>query len=201
MMGAKSLGGNPDVAEIETNLATAYTLMGNYADAGKLYEKALAQDTAALGADHPFIANILDGYAENLSRQNNPQAAEPYKKKAADIRSKAFGQDAKLVQVVASLPLAYDALSRIQLYSNGSKEVSSTMDKFMLEGENIKAPSIDKLRINGPIGDKWAVVIGISDFKDKSINLKYAAKDAQDFCDVSRERSELRAGPCAYVDQ
>lgn len=32
-----------------------------------------------------------------------------------------------------------------------------------------------------PIRDKWALVVGISNFKDTSINLKYAAKDATDF--------------------
>jgi uncharacterized caspase-like protein len=31
------------------------------------------------------------------------------------------------------------------------------------------------------VHDKWALVIGISNFKDSSINLKYAAKDATDF--------------------
>ena len=31
------------------------------------------------------------------------------------------------------------------------------------------------------IDDKWALVVGISNFKDPSINLRYAAKDATDF--------------------
>jgi hypothetical protein len=31
------------------------------------------------------------------------------------------------------------------------------------------------------VGNKWALVIGISNFKDSSLNLKYAAKDAKDF--------------------
>lgn len=31
------------------------------------------------------------------------------------------------------------------------------------------------------VGDKWALVVGISRFKDPTINLKYAAKDANDF--------------------
>lgn len=35
----------------------------------------------------------------------------------------------------------------------------------------------------GPVADKWAVVIGISKFKDPALNLKYAAKDAGDFRD------------------
>ncbi len=33
-----------------------------------------------------------------------------------------------------------------------------------------------------PVADKWAVVVGVSEFADKAINLKYAAKDAADFC-------------------
>lgn len=32
-----------------------------------------------------------------------------------------------------------------------------------------------------PIKDKWALVIGISSFKDPTLNLKYSAKDATDF--------------------
>jgi tetratricopeptide (TPR) repeat protein len=32
-----------------------------------------------------------------------------------------------------------------------------------------------------PIRDKWAVIVGIGQFKDSSINLKYASKDARDF--------------------
>ncbi len=36
---------------------------------------------------------------------------------------------------------------------------------------------------NRPIHDKWALIIGISKFKDNTLNLKYSAKDAQDFAD------------------
>ncbi len=37
--------------------------------------------------------------------------------------------------------------------------------------------------INTPVKDKWALVVGISQFANSSLNLKYAAKDAQDFRD------------------
>lgn len=35
--------------------------------------------------------------------------------------------------------------------------------------------------VSTPVADKWAVVVGVSEFADKAINLKYAAKDAADF--------------------
>jgi len=38
--------------------------------------------------------------------------------------------------------------------------------------------SIEK---NRPLKDKWAVLVGISNFQDPSLNLQYAAKDARDF--------------------
>lgn len=34
-----------------------------------------------------------------------------------------------------------------------------------------------------PLTDKWALIVGISKYKDPSLNLKYAAKDASDFRD------------------
>lgn len=39
----------------------------------------------------------------------------------------------------------------------------------------------EELAPNTPISDKWAVVVGISEFVKPSLNLKYAAKDASDF--------------------
>lgn len=33
------------------------------------------------------------------------------------------------------------------------------------------------------VADKWALVIGVSKFKDPAVKLKYASKDAKDFYD------------------
>ncbi|MBI5171552.1 MAG: caspase family protein [Candidatus Melainabacteria bacterium] len=37
--------------------------------------------------------------------------------------------------------------------------------------------------VNRPIRDKWALVVGISEFANPQLNLKYSAKDARDFAD------------------
>jgi tetratricopeptide (TPR) repeat protein len=47
-----------------------------------------------------------------------------------------------------------------------------------------------QIEINRPIRDKWALIIGTGRFKDPKINLRYAAKDAQDFSDfLIKERN------------
>lgn len=56
---------------------------------------------------------------------------------------------------------------------------------FVLTGQicALAAPPAAPATINTPVKDKWALVVGISQFSNSSLNLKYAAKDAQDFRD------------------
>lgn len=43
--------------------------------------------------------------------------------------------------------------------------------------------SADSPAVNRPIRDKWALVVGVSEFANPALNLKYSAKDAKDFAD------------------
>ncbi len=45
----------------------------------------------------------------------------------------------------------------------------------------LAAPIADQSNPNRPIKDKWALVVGISQFQNPKLKLLYAAKDAQDF--------------------
>lgn len=67
--------------------------------------------------------------------------------------------------------------------------------KNVLPGGGIAADIIEPLSAasDHPITDKWALVIGISNFKDPSINLKYAAKDATDFKNFLINSEKFRA--------
>lgn len=52
----------------------------------------------------------------------------------------------------------------------------------LLLGVNIVVPApVFAEGADRPVPDKWALVVGISEFQDKSMNLQYPAKDATDF--------------------
>ena len=166
----------PFVAEIETNLADAYRASGKNSEAAALYQKALATDVKTLGNEHPFIANILDGLSQVTAKQGSGADAENYKKQADGIRERTLESGSK---DIAALPLSTKDLGRLWNYIQGKKD-------FQLSIASVKASTNaplaqDATRMNRPIKDKWALVIGISRFKDGSINLQYAAKDAADF--------------------
>ncbi len=50
-------------------------------------------------------------------------------------------------------------------------------------GANADNSAEDAPAINRPIRDKWALVVGVSEFANPALNLKYSAKDAKDFAD------------------
>ncbi len=50
-------------------------------------------------------------------------------------------------------------------------------------GANADNSTEDAPAINRPIRDKWALVVGVSEFANPALNLKYSAKDAKDFAD------------------
>ncbi len=167
-----------EVAECETNLACAYLQVNKPQEAAALFQKALAIDTKMLGEDHPYVAKILDGLASASQKQNQNDSAELFKKQAEAIREKTLGKDH---EIIAALDLGTDSLTRIKLHVEGAKDIASGVESVKASARSIVGDSMDKTRVNRPIKDKWALVIGVSKFADSSINLKYAAKDAQDF--------------------
>ncbi len=72
---------------------------------------------------------------------------------------------------------------------NSKSKATALLEKQAPANSSIQPQSpIDPKKVNKPIADKWALVIGISKFayskkhpEQPSIDLKYSAKDAQDF--------------------
>lgn len=66
----------------------------------------------------------------------------------------------------------------------------------------------EQISANSPVKDKWAVVIGVSSFSAPEINLKYAAKDAEDFknflidkCHFANDHVKLLTNEAATRDR
>ncbi len=87
---------------------------------------------------------------------------------ANDIAAKAAGL---LAVQISSLPVRTTAIE------HGAPQKTSNVED--VRDSRLKPAAVST--INKPIADKWALVIGISKFQNPQYNLKYAAKDAQDF--------------------
>lgn len=66
---------------------------------------------------------------------------------------------------------------------NGSEAMDQNLDPL-----HLAAPSVPGETLPRAVHDKWALVIGISKFRDPSIDLKYTAKDARDFAALLKSK-------------
>lgn len=63
---------------------------------------------------------------------------------------------------------------------------------FALDSSQIdKVGKFTEKNPNRPVKDKWALVVGVSEFKNPKYNLKYAAKDARDFATALIEKLDF----------
>jgi Flp pilus assembly protein TadD len=124
------------------------------------------------------------------------QASDPQKAEEARLIKEKEKQKKLLAQKVRLAELAKEKLKTEKMALDEAKAERLAMQKAdkeklareKLEGKRGKLPArntdtltLQKQEINRPIKDKWALIIGISNFQDKVLNMKYAAKDAEDF--------------------
>jgi CHAT domain-containing protein/tetratricopeptide (TPR) repeat protein len=81
------------VASPLIGLANVYQGQGKYPQAEGLYQRALAINEKALGADHPDVASPLIGLANVYTAQGKYAQAESLHQRALAIREKALGAD------------------------------------------------------------------------------------------------------------
>ncbi|PWU01574.1 MAG: hypothetical protein C5B53_02770 [Candidatus Melainabacteria bacterium] len=171
------------VAECNKNLADVQAAQGNFPQSERLYLKALEIGSAALGADNPFMATILSGLSSVYQSDHKTEEAQKLAAQAAAINEKSFGNNKTLI---ASLPSNnYAAFSRAANFATEQDKIEASVKEIQTQTDpTVQALQKDaEQRLHRKVRDKWALVIGISKFADSSINLKYAAKDAKDFCD------------------
>ena len=180
----KAMGGDSAaVADINTDLGDVYKKQGKLPQAEKMYMKALAIDNKALGQDNAYNATILASLADVYKSMGKDKDAQTCTTTADAIKQKVLGGNTKLL---ALLPSNHETMIRVQTFATANesmeasmKEITATADPKLLAA----AVAEKKARGSRTVKDKWALVIGISNYKDSSINLKCSAKDARDFAD------------------
>jgi tetratricopeptide (TPR) repeat protein len=177
----KNLGPeSAEVAETDKHLADLYLRDGKVAQSDKLYKRALAIGQKSLGKDHPYICSIMDGLAEVCRASNHEADADEMSRNAQAVREKLLGSNAPLI---ASVPDDHLSLERLAAYSSELEKMETSVKELQVSPVVAAAGGTSKLDANRPVRDKWALVVGVSKFKDPSITLRFAAKDARDFHD------------------
>lgn len=179
---------HPDSAEVGTALAHVYSTQKRFADAEPLLKQSLDILIRRLGKQHTLVSEDFHDLADLYFQQKNFPQAESSIRESLAIDEKLFGNES--ARVASDLVL----LGKIQQSQNKHEALKQTEDKVSkiektLPGSEMLSrlkPAEQILVQKGgnnsrPVADKWALVVGISNFKDPSIDLKFAAKDATDF--------------------
>ena len=184
----KALGGaHPALARNLSNLAHVYESQDKWSDSLPLLQRALTIATAALGDDHCDVESILRDLScvyENLKDWGGME--NTYRKLLVLDRKRS--NNAENAGVAADL----DGVARALLAQGKMQEAKPLLERAKYIKEKLPGglskfdpdadnTTEDKSFAGRPVKDKWAFVVGISNFKDSNLNLKYAAKDATDF--------------------
>lgn len=170
------------LAVIEKGAGKNSEAEAHFLEAAQNMEKSSAPDEALLGYIYSELASIYGA-------SKNDESCESSLKKALAFREKVYGVEHQrlladlnlLMRLYEGKQRADDAnkvKARIESIKAKHPELSPSADK-KLETSPIVAAS--NAVLGRPVKDKWALVIGISNFASPEINLKYAAKDATDF--------------------
>jgi uncharacterized caspase-like protein len=160
-----------------------YQAQENFALAEPLLRRGFEIELKILGPDHPQVASVLNDLAEVYRREQKYTEAESAYRKLLARDEKILGGDNPAV--AGDL----DNLAQV-LKSSGKQSEAEDLRKRALAIKS-KLPgaqfaawtgglSFPKNQRMPPVRNKWALLIGISNFKDPKINLQYSAKDATD---------------------
>lgn len=178
---------HPKRADLARDLGNLYLREGLYDKAETQFLKALQLSRTVLGERSRATASSARDLGELYLKLEKNEEAVKQLSTACDIDKSIFGEESPQVAAdLMTLSRAYDALGQADKVT--SLLAQANQIKLKVSGGSaaaavpaLKVPVAFESSDDRPVRDKWALVIGISNFKDPSINLKYAAKDATDF--------------------
>ncbi|RTL35994.1 MAG: tetratricopeptide repeat protein [Candidatus Melainabacteria bacterium] len=175
---------HPDIALTVHSLADVYFAQKNYAKAETMFRDALALAQKTLGSDNVQTINDQRSLCDVLVAQKKYDEAEPLSKSILSADEKLFGKKSPQVAGdLESLATLYRKQNKNDLAEpllKQSREITAALPGGSAV-QSYTSATLSGTSNDKSVSDKWALLIGISNFKDSTINLKYAAKDATDF--------------------
>ena len=174
---------HPERASAANALGDLYLRDGRYEQAEPLFIKAMQASQRSLGQNNAVTAGSARNLGALYLKQKNFTEGQSYLRQALSIDETLYGKNSP--QVAGDLIILASAYG-----SQGDSAQAEPLLRRVAEIKNIlpggttptpETPVSMPSKNNRPLTGKWALVIGVSNFKDPTINLKYAAKDATDF--------------------
>ncbi|MBX3138090.1 tetratricopeptide repeat protein, partial [Candidatus Obscuribacterales bacterium] len=178
---------HPKRAELALDLGNLYLREGLYDKAEVQFLKSLKLSKDVLGETSRATARSARKLGELYVKLGKSDDAISQLTVACNIDKSIFGEASPPVAAdLMALAGAYDSAGQSEKSKDLLAQANQIKQKFSGGGANVNSPQLTipvafSSKDDRPVRDKWALVIGISNFKDPSINLKFAAKDATDF--------------------
>ncbi|MGD9683550.1 MAG: tetratricopeptide repeat protein [Candidatus Obscuribacterales bacterium] len=188
------------VATTLSNIATLLAGKGkdNFKEAESLFQRSVEIWQAALDRgmveEDASLLLTLHNMAELYLDERKYDQAETVCRQCIALSEKIYGsKDARVATellLLSRIAAAQGKPSEKDATSKRVGEITSGLPGYVKPPESSgeattgisdRPESGSPLSPSRPVKDKWALVVGISNFKDPSLNLKYSAKDAIDF--------------------
>lgn len=174
-------GENPNLARVLESQSRLKQKQGKYDEAEKFSRRAMSIWKVAYGEQHYLYRNAARDLSQMLSTAGKPTEAIVEIKEALRLDEEVTGpQSGTAASDLIRLSRIYQQAGNEDLAQETRRRADLIMKKIpgapVTPENKTRAPSIA-----GTPSNKWALVVGVSNFKDPSINLRYSAKDATDF--------------------
>ncbi len=187
---------SPMTASYVMTLGDIYRDAGDRAKALACYKEAQPMIEAALVPEHPYYMRLLRGLGTLYKEDGQYQSALPFYRGLLEQDEKSLGSNSG--HVAADIDDLAEVLSKC---GNDSEAAAMTKRSQKIKAGLPGAQSAEQVSHNAlqelsgrPVKKKWALIVGISNFKDPELNLRYAAKDARDFANYLAEEANFPRG-------
>lgn len=190
----KALGEkHPFVARNLVNLADVLLAEKKYDEGEERLKEALAIQEDVFGGEHTDTTQTMLNLAQYYLDRNKLDLSQQYLEKVLRADETAFGENSPPVLSDLEMMIKILRLSsrskEASAYAIRSQKLRAALNGIGSGAQALPEMPVPQVNLAGserslaprPVRDKWALVVGVSSFKDSSINLKYAAKDATDF--------------------